>query len=126
MVGGTHAHTWDLQEGFRVLPGEVEAEDGLGELVLLQHALQRGGRPSHGQRGVSHAHDPVELGIVEGLGGLVLAQPELLVFDLDALDLEGNGVPRQPWWCKAKECKPGEHTASSQLVKIAPGTWKKH
>lgn len=80
----------------RFLPREVEAEDGLGELVLLQHALQCGGRPSHRQRGVGHSQDPIEVGIVERLGWLVLAEPELLFSDRDGLDLEGEGTPGQP------------------------------
>lgn len=55
------------------LPRKVEAEDGLFELVLLQHALQWGGSPSSCKRRVSHPHDPIKLGIVERLGGLLPA-----------------------------------------------------
>lgn len=46
---GTPVHTGRAEGPSRFLPREVEAEDGLGELVLLQHALQRGGCPSHRQ-----------------------------------------------------------------------------
>ena len=89
-------HTERAEGPGRFLPREVEAEDGLGELVLLQHALQRGGRPSHRQRGVGHSQDPIKIGIVERLRWLVLAEPKLLVCDRDALHLEGKGTPGQP------------------------------
>lgn len=80
----------------RVLPRQVDAEDGLGELVLLQQALQHGGHPSRLQRGVAHPQDPVKIGVVERLGWLVLAEPKLLVCDRDVLDLEGKETPGQP------------------------------
>lgn len=89
-------HIGRAEGSSRVLPREVEAEDGLGELVLLQHALQRGGHPSHHQRGVGHSQDPIKIGIVERLGWLIPAEPELLICDRDALDLEGKGTPGQP------------------------------
>lgn len=125
---GTLVHVGRAEGPHRFLPREVEAEDGLGELVLLQHALQHGGQPSHRQRGVGHSQDPIKLGVVERLGRLVLAQPEILVSDRDALDLEGKGVPGQPA-CSGKPRQPSDGMTDAlkaqqahRKVKTSPGS----
>ena len=43
------------------LPREVEAEDGLGELVLLQHALHDCWAIPHCHVGVGHSQDPIKV-----------------------------------------------------------------
>lgn len=86
-------------------PREVEAEDGLGELALLQHALHDRRGAAHRHVGVGHPQDPIEVRVVEGAVGLILTQAELLVIDDDVLNLgradgraEGFTQTDSPGW----------------------------
>ena len=68
-------------------PRKVEAEDGLGELVLLHHALRDCWSIPHCQVGVGHSQDAIKVCIVEGVVGFNLTQTKLLVIDDDVLNL---------------------------------------
>lgn len=74
----------------RVSPRVIEAEDGFGELVLLQHVLHQRVETADGNARVSHAQNPIEFQVVKGAAGLIQAQTELLVPDDNVLDLEGE------------------------------------
>lgn len=73
-----------------VSPRVIEAEDGFGELVLLQHVLQQRVVTADANARVSHAQNPIEVQVVKGSAGLIQAQAELLVPDDDVLNLEGE------------------------------------
>lgn len=89
---------WDVQSPLRVLfiqsflgqmflPRKVEAEDGLGELALLQQALHHRWVIPHSQTGVGHSQDPIKVWVVEGVTGFILTEAKLLVLDDNVLDL---------------------------------------
>lgn len=71
-----------------VSPRVIEAEDGFGELPLLQHVLHQSVVTADANARVSHAQNPIEVQVVKGSAGLIQAQAKLLVPDDDVLDLE--------------------------------------
>lgn len=74
--------------GQEFLPREVEAEEGLGQLVPLQHVLcECWGAPDH-QAGVGHLHNPIKVWIVERVTGLILTQAKFMVINDNVLTPE--------------------------------------
>lgn len=100
------------------LPAKVDTEEGLGESVLPQHALQGSGSTPCRQAGVGQAHDAIKL-CVDKIGTrLVLTQAKFLVGDLNALDL-GMEVKTQdsdyPDWSSLLQTLSPETSCSSSL-----------
>lgn len=100
------------------LPAKVDTEEGLGESVLPQHALQGSGGTPCRQARVGQAHDAIKL-CVDKIGArLILAQAKLLVGDLNALDL-GMEVKTQdsdyPDWTSLLQTLSPKTSCSSPL-----------
>lgn len=70
------------------LPRGGEAEERLGQLVLLQHVLHDCWAAPHRQAGVGHFHNPIKVWIVERVAGLILTQAKLVFINDNVLSLE--------------------------------------
>jgi hypothetical protein len=68
---------------------EVEAEHGLVEQTLVDHAVERRDNAVHGDGVVAETHDTVEAAEGESEAGLRGSLSEQLVLDLEVADLDG-------------------------------------